>query len=104
MGTHDDATEHSSFPAQWMITRATVSSIVIDTLGRDVFNVGQVLQLTRPAVNVWPMKKMLSPVTTPPLGREGGGNSDSTMSMGRNSGAMMIILIIAVTTGWWYLC
>ena len=42
---HDDATEHSSFPAQWMITRATVSSIV-DTLGRDVFNVGQVLQLT----------------------------------------------------------
>ena len=53
----DDATEHSSFPAQWMITRATVSSIVIDTLGRDVFNVGQVLQLTRPAVNVWPNEK-----------------------------------------------
>ena len=66
---------------------------------------GQVPQLSRPAVKKMAKQKDTITSMRHTTSRQGGwGQSDSTMSMGRTSGARMIILILAVTAGWWYKC
>ena len=60
--------------------------------------------MSRPVVNKIAKQKDTITSMRHTTSRQGGwGQSDSTMSMGRTSGARMIILILAGTAGWWYM-